>query len=172
MKNKKGFTLLELLVVVLIIGILAAIALPQYKKAVEKSKATQALTLLQTIYQSAMAYELATGNWPTSVDDLDVNVPSDFLQNGEWSINLNNTPLIKGVLLTRTVGKYSGTGFSKYKEHTYVGIIPTGKNLCFENKRNITPVFNGSQGSYCDKIFNGKAAYVDENNWSDVWELP
>ena len=49
MRNKKGFTLLELLVVVLIIGILASIALPQYKKAVEKAKLSEALTTVKSI---------------------------------------------------------------------------------------------------------------------------
>ena len=49
MKNKKGFTLLELLVVVLIIGILASIALPQYTRAVEKAKVAEALTTIKSI---------------------------------------------------------------------------------------------------------------------------
>ena len=52
MKNKKGFTLLELLVVVLIIGILASIALPQYTRAVEKAKLSEALTTLKSIENS------------------------------------------------------------------------------------------------------------------------
>lgn len=41
--NKKGFTLLELLIVILIISILAAIAVPQYQKAVNKSRLAEAV---------------------------------------------------------------------------------------------------------------------------------
>ena len=63
-KLKKGFTLIEMLVVVLIIGILAAIALPQYENAVEKSKASEALIILKSLQQQqALCYlEKGEGN--------------------------------------------------------------------------------------------------------------
>ena len=74
MTNKKGFTLIELLVVVLIIGILAAIALPQYFKAVEKSRATEALSIMGS-FSAAMerARLVSTDNkYPTDLDKLDI----------------------------------------------------------------------------------------------------
>lgn len=58
---KRGFTLIELLVVVLIIGILASIALPQYQKAVEKSRAAEALILLKHLRQAGEVYILENG---------------------------------------------------------------------------------------------------------------
>lgn len=52
MMRKNGFTLIELLAVVLIMGILTAIALPQYRKSLERSRVAEALQMLPAIYDA------------------------------------------------------------------------------------------------------------------------
>ena len=74
---QKGFTLIELLVVVLIIGILAGVALPQYEKAVLKSRTAEAWGNLKNINMAATAYCLEGGSRGTFValrDQLSVSV--------------------------------------------------------------------------------------------------
>lgn len=73
----QGFTLIELLVVVLIIGILSAVALPQYQTAVERSRATEALTQMNAIQTAAERYHAQHEAWPTdnNFNQLDVDIP-------------------------------------------------------------------------------------------------
>ncbi|WP_428050006.1 type IV pilin protein [Candidatus Avelusimicrobium caledoniensis] len=165
-----GFTLIELLVVVLIIGILAAVALPQYQKAVEKSKATQAITLLKSVYQAAEAYQLANGNWPDSFDELSVDIPwtgtvaaingYPALSNEEWSLQLyrtNNETYI-GLVITRLSGKYTGGQFQIWKKHEST-TISRDTLLCGENKSGTYAMADNV--SYCTKLFQGTTKLAD-----------
>ena len=70
--NNKGFTLIELLVVVLILGILAAMAMPQYFKAVERSRMTEAVSLLSSISQTQQRKYLQINKYATDYRGLDV----------------------------------------------------------------------------------------------------
>ena len=74
-KWEKGFTLLELLIVVLIVGILAAVSLPQYMKAVERSRMTEAVMLLANIAQAQERKYIQVNRYVTNFMGLDLQFP-------------------------------------------------------------------------------------------------
>jgi prepilin-type N-terminal cleavage/methylation domain-containing protein len=102
--NKMAFTLIELLVAVLIIGILAAIALPRYMVAVEKTKIVQYITLGKSLYDAQDMYNLQTGYYASNAEVLDVNLSGTgglsecssndsqtVYTNGKYQVLVNNS---------------------------------------------------------------------------------
>ena len=73
--SNQGFTLLELLVVVLIICILGVIALPQYKKAVYKTRFTRSRLMLNSIYKAQQEYFAVHGRYAVDFSSLNIDLP-------------------------------------------------------------------------------------------------
>ncbi len=79
MKNKKhdkhlskrsGFTLIEIILVVVIIGILAGIAIPRMGGKTEKAKISQAKSNITALSMAIQEFEMMNGNYPSSLEQL------------------------------------------------------------------------------------------------------
>jgi general secretion pathway protein G len=69
--NQKGFTLIEILVVVIIIGILAALVIPKYAGRTEQARNAATKTQIDTLFSSALdMYEADNGNYPSTEQGL------------------------------------------------------------------------------------------------------
>lgn len=76
---QKGFTLIELMIVVAIIGILAAIAIPAYQDYTIRAQITEGLNVVGGVKVGVEEYVMQTGDWPTAIGaaagQLDIDVP-------------------------------------------------------------------------------------------------
>jgi type IV pilus assembly protein PilE len=70
MTSKRGFTLIELIVVVIILSILVSLAMPQYTMTVERSRSAEARRVLGTIREAELAYYLEYEAYSASFTNL------------------------------------------------------------------------------------------------------
>jgi len=73
-ENSKGFTLVELAVVIVIIGVLAAFAVPRFRDAVERSKASEAFNYLAAVRASMERYHARQGTYADVITALDIKM--------------------------------------------------------------------------------------------------
>jgi prepilin-type N-terminal cleavage/methylation domain-containing protein len=104
-RRKAGFTLVELAVVIVIIGVLAAFGVPRFIKSVERSKAAEAFEYLASVRTSQERYQAQYGTYATNVTDLDIvssppkyfTVPTAFTAadtsdlQSSWTLTLTRT---------------------------------------------------------------------------------
>ena len=72
MLRKKGFTLLELIIVIIVIGILASIALPRYMRVAEKGRTTEAKSILSALRSAQVRYNAQYSVYADNASSLDV----------------------------------------------------------------------------------------------------
>ncbi|HEY4340104.1 MAG TPA: pilin [Steroidobacteraceae bacterium] len=166
---QKGFTLIELMIVVAIIGILAAIAIPAYQDYTIRSQVTEGLNLASSLKASVSEYYASNGIWPATVTELGMDaavLPSGkyvkqiAVDAGTINITYSGTPPfqananIEGLILSLrptisgTVASTSnGDVIWTCGTHTVVGVDPTASTA----------------GADATTFTAGKAKYVPSN---------
>ena len=133
-KQHGGFTLIELLVVVLIIGILAAVAVPQYKMAVDKSRLSKLLAMIDSVAKAEELYYLANNQYTKNWDELSVSLPGTITDNtmsaDTWTVSLL-PDLARGVRATDS--QVPGVKIWHFLNQNNEW---AGQNVCYANKDN------------------------------------
>lgn len=79
-RTQKGFTLVELMVVIVIIGILAALAIPKFTDASAKAKVSEVPTVMSSFENAVLARLAETNSIPATTAELVVEIPT----NSKW----------------------------------------------------------------------------------------
>ena len=142
MRNQKGFTLIELIMVTIILGILAAVAIPRYMTTVEKAEAAAEDAVIGSIRSGLETYAVeqlmdnGRRSWPTNPWDAletkpagyDANDSDDADTDGEWTYNSTT----KKITHQRSDNSRVGWSYDKGTQsgdNAAVGTLGTRANL-------------------------------------------
>ncbi len=118
---ERGFTLIELMIVVAIIGILAAVALPAYNDYTTRAQVAEAVELLGGLKGAVAAYGYENSDWPTMVTSGSTVTASNIIAtiSGKYA---TVTPSVTGVFPTGSIKATVQSGQAKNK---VVGLATT-----------------------------------------------
>ena len=126
-KLQEGFTLVEILIVVVIIGILAAIAIPTYFNYVEKAYASDANTQIKTIFEECKIWRATHSDFPSDVDEMIEEDASNISQSTllKWQFEIDL------IMSTENSSGIEGSIIAISTEEMQAG---PDKRICFDAK--------------------------------------
>ena len=112
MRKNNAFTLIELMIAMLILGILVTIAIPNYGRSVERAKCSQAMQILKDMRSAGFSYFANNETFPNSETDLEDEVGANFYSDGsnpDWTFSISvGTATTFVVQASRQGGTHSG----------------------------------------------------------------
>ena len=152
-RNIGGFTLVEILVVVLIIGILSAVAVPMYQGAVDKTHFSTMLSPTRTLKEAQEAVRMATGNYTTDTADLDVDLSQEALSY-QIKTTANGDEFN---VISATNDKLPNVRLSQYLD----------ENVSYEGQRHCEAISGNERATrLCEKIMQGEKVFTTSDGYT------
>ncbi|MBI3997174.1 MAG: prepilin-type N-terminal cleavage/methylation domain-containing protein [Candidatus Omnitrophica bacterium] len=151
-RSVRGFTLTEVMMAVVIVGILASMAIPSYIKTIRRGYWQSAQDILLTIYTGERNYQFNNGTWKTGL--------TKFSPNSDWRMIKMDNPNLGSIPIDFSVGPplvaFGDTGFtatadrSRSAAHDPAMTIDANRGWCHNGNPTVAP-FTACAGSGFDK---------------------
>lgn len=131
MRARKGFTLIELVVVTAILGILAGIAIPRFMDSIETARGAKLLADLRSIESAGTVYYTKNGKYPTVSTESVLGRDKDFIEKyfGSWPLSTGGYAIVQG---------YNGVN---YRYNLSNGSIPY--EYAYNSQKDADPSYTG-----------------------------